>query len=165
MRTLPVLPPLHALYCLSHAPYCLSQAVRVQLQQWATKALAAQHPDASPALVHQQLLQFARNRIPAPAKVIWFRLQLTPNPPEGDHLVSALYHLSTSRDLAWKTLMRVFWHGLAMPGTNAAGAEFGGSGWKSSNGGSSRSAGGGGASKVEAEGLSSRREAPAGPAG
>jgi hypothetical protein len=45
----------------------------------------------------------------------WWQLHLPPDTSETPRMVAALYHMSPSHDIAWLTLMRIFWHGMAVP--------------------------------------------------
>lgn len=93
------------------------QAVRGQLQMWASKKLTQLHPDASSVLVHFQLLEEAKKAgTPQKMRRVWWRLPLGDELPAlTGRLAAALFHLSPSREAAWLTLLRTFGHGLAVP--------------------------------------------------
>lgn len=55
----------HASESLAHSSlYCLPQAVRIQLQVWATRELASLHSDARLEAIHQKLLEYSSNQPP-----------------------------------------------------------------------------------------------------
>ena len=97
----------------SHA--MILQGVLTRLQLWAMGKLVSLHPDASLVYIHHSLYQEGQHHLRNRSTWAWWRLRLTPEPQQASSLPAALFHLSADSETAWVTLMRAYWHGLAVP--------------------------------------------------